>query len=287
MLQPDVASVLRLAKEAIIAWHLEGTIAQWNPSAERLYGYLADEIIGQSISRLLPVGDPDELTLMAERVRRGETIEDFETRSLRKDGRTIEVSLTLSPIRDEIGKVVGVLCLGVDVSEHNRLVRAERDQFFLAALISSAEDAIVSKTLQGIVTSWNPGAEKLFGYTAAEMLGRPIALLVPSDHPDEEPQILERIRRGERIEHYETHRVRKDGRIIDVSLTVSPIKDRMGHLVGGSKIARDITDRKRFEKAELDQLFLASIVSPRRFVQQSESTRRDRRRAEVAKPIVR
>jgi PAS domain S-box-containing protein len=261
MLQPDVASLLRLAKEAIIAWHLEGTIAQWNPSAERLYGYLADEIIGQSISRLLPVGDPDELTLMAERVRRGETIEDFETRSLRKDGRTIEVSLTLSPIRDEIGKVVGVLCLGVDVSEHNRLVRAERDQFFLAALVSSAEDAIVSKTLQGIVTSWNPGAEKLFGYTAAEMLGRPIALLVPSDHPDEEPQILERIRRGERIEHYETHRVRKDGRIIDVSLTVSPIKDRLGHLVGGSKIARDITDRKRFEKAERDQLFLASIVS--------------------------
>src|ERR1044071_121133 len=109
MLQPDVASLLSLAKEAIIAWHLEGTIAQWNGSAERLYGYLAEEIIRQSVLRILP--DNDELTLMAERVRRGETIEDFETRATRKDGRTIEVSLTLSPIRDEIGKVVGVLCL--------------------------------------------------------------------------------------------------------------------------------------------------------------------------------
>ena len=210
MLQPEVASVLQLAKRGHYCVAPGRYDCPMEPSAEQLYGYLAEEIMGQSISRLLPGGDSDELTLMAERVRRGETIEDFETRSIRKDGRTIEVSLTLSPIRDEIGKVVGVLCLGVDVSEHRRLVRAERDQFFLAALVSSAEDAIVSKTLQGIVTSWNPGAEKLFGYTAAEMLGRPIALLVPSDHPDEEPQILERIRRGERIEHYETHRVRKD-----------------------------------------------------------------------------
>jgi len=119
---------------------------------------------------------------------------------------------------------------------------------FFQAIVESAEDAIISKTLDGIISSWNPGAERLFGYSASEVIGRPITILIPSDHPDEEPRILERLRRGERIEHYETRRVRKDGTLIDISLTVSPIIDDDGHIIGASKIARDITQRKRLEE---------------------------------------
>ena len=120
----------------------------------------------------------------------------------------------------------------------------------LAAIVESAEDAIISKTLEGIVTSWNAGAQRMFGYTADEIIGRPITVLIPPGHSDEEPQILSRLRRGERIEHYETQRVRKDGSIIDLSLTVSPIRDRSGKIIGASKIARDISDRKRWEENE-------------------------------------
>src|SRR2546423_10422999 len=118
---------------------------------------------------------------------------------------------------------------------------------WLAAIIESAEDAIISKTLDGIITSWNRGAERLFGYTAEEIIGKPVVILIPPDHEDEEPGILERLRRGERIEHYETQRVHKDGTLVEVSLTVSPIKRADGTIIGASKIARDITKRKQAE----------------------------------------
>lgn len=136
-----------------------------------------------------------------------------------------------------------------NLPESNELAQA-----FLAAIVESAEDAIVGKTLEGIVTSWNQGAEKVFGYTAEEMVGRSITTLIPPDHPNEEPTILERICRGERVEHYETKRIRKDGQIIDVSLTISPIRNRVGTVVGASKIARDITERKLVEAREREAL---------------------------------
>jgi PAS domain S-box-containing protein len=127
----------------------------------------------------------------------------------------------------------------------------------LAALVESSDDAIVSKTLDGIVTSWNRSAERLFGYAAAEMIGRPIALLAPAGREDEMPAILERIRRGERIERLETVRRRKDGSLVEVSLTISPIRDARGRLAGASKVARDITERRRAERERelrLDEL---------------------------------
>ncbi len=123
--------------------------------------------------------------------------------------------------------------------------RPEIAPYWLAAVIESADDAIISKTLDGIITSWNKGAERIFGYMAEEMIGKPISLLIPPDHLDEEPAILARLRRGERMEHYETVRVRKDGEQINISLTVSPIRQSDGQIIGASKIARDITERKR------------------------------------------
>jgi PAS domain S-box-containing protein len=131
---------------------------------------------------------------------------------------------------------------------------------FLASIVSSADDAIISKDLRGIVTSWNPAAEKMFGYAAEEMIGQPVLKLIPSDHPDGEPQILARIRRGGRIEHYESERRCKDGRIINVSLTISPIRDRMGRIIGASKIVRDISERRRWRTAEAAESFLGALV---------------------------
>ena len=112
----------------------------------------------------------------------------------------------------------------------------------LAAIVQSSEDAIISKTLDGIVTSWNPGAEKLFGYTAEEMIGQPILKILPPDRLNEEPAILERIRKGERVEHFYTIRRTKQGKLVDISLTISPIKDAQGRIIGASKIARDVTE---------------------------------------------
>jgi PAS domain S-box-containing protein len=119
----------------------------------------------------------------------------------------------------------------------------------LGAIVSSSDDAIISKTLEGIITSWNAGAQRIFGYAAEEAVGRPITILIPSDRQDEESRIIERLRRGKSIHHFETVRLRKDGRQIDVSLTISPIKDADGRIIGVSKIARDITERKRAAEA--------------------------------------
>jgi PAS domain S-box-containing protein len=127
--------------------------------------------------------------------------------------------------------------------------RAEVMQAYLAAIVESSDDAIVSKTLQGIITSWNTGAERLFGYTASEIIGQPITTLIPPDRQEEEVEILKKLSRGERVDHFETVRLKKDGTTVDVSITISPIKDENGRIIGASKVARDISERKRIEKA--------------------------------------
>jgi PAS domain S-box-containing protein len=119
----------------------------------------------------------------------------------------------------------------------------------LASIVESSDDAILSKDLDGTILSWNSGAERLFGYRPEEVLGKSVTILIPDDHRDEEPRILERIRRGERVTPYETVRRRKDGSLIDISLTVSPVRDSAGRVVGASKIARDITERKQAQQA--------------------------------------
>jgi PAS domain S-box-containing protein len=128
------------------------------------------------------------------------------------------------------------------------LLGGELAPYWLSAIIESADDAIITKTLEGIITSWNKGAERIFGYTAEEVTGKPVTILIPADHTDEEPVILARLRAGERVEHYETVRVRKDGTLVDISLTVSPIRGPKGQIIGASKIARDITDKSRAER---------------------------------------
>jgi PAS domain S-box-containing protein len=149
-----------------------------------------------------------------------------------------------TPIFNTSGVFVGAVNMLVDISERKR---AEEATQRLASIVDSSDDAIVSKDLNGIITSWNKGAERIFGYMAEEIIGKSIKILIPPDNQDEENTILERIRRGERIEHYETIRQRKHGSLISISLTVSPLRNTQGKIIGASKIARDITERKRSE----------------------------------------
>ena len=238
-----LASLVNSSDDAIDSKTLDGTITSWNPAAEQMYGYSANEIIGKNISMLSHPDRPEEMDEILQRIRNGERVEHYETVRVRKDGRRISISLSVSPILDDAGKVVGVSSIARDVTE-----RTGATKTLLASIVNSSDDAIDSKTLDGIITSWNPAAERMYGYSADEILGKNISMLSHPDRPEEMDEILEQIRNGERVEHYETVRVRKDGRTISISLTVSPILDDTGKIVGVSSIARDITERKRADE---------------------------------------
>ena len=239
-----LAAIVESTDDAIISKTLDGIIKSWNPGAQKLYGYSAEEMIGRSISILVPSDRPDELPQILAEIKQGGRIDHYETIRVRKDGERIDISLTISPVRDASGMVIGASTIARDVTERKQ---AEMAVSRLAAIVESSHDAIIAKTLEGVIVSWNKGAELIYGYTEQEVIGRPISVLVPPDRPDEVPQILERLRKGEQLDHYETVRVTKDGRRIDVSLTISPIRSASGEVTGASVIARDVTERKQME----------------------------------------
>jgi two-component system, chemotaxis family, CheB/CheR fusion protein len=249
-----LAAIVQNSQDAIIGKTLDGIVTSWNEAAERIFGYSAEEMIGQSITKVIPADKLDEEVYILGRLRRGEAVQHYEAERVRKDGRRIIISLTSSPIRDAQGFVVGASKIARDVTERKE---AEEAQLRLAAVVESSDDAIVTKTLDGVITSWNQAAERMYGYTAAEAIGKPVTMLIPRDRLDEEPAIIERLRKGEKINHYETVRQRKDGTRLDISLTVSPIKDASGRVVGASKVARDITGRKQADEARFR---LAAVV---------------------------
>jgi PAS domain S-box-containing protein len=189
---------------------------------------------------------PHAETPMAQVLNGAAPIRNQEVVIERRDGSRIILRINIDPLYDIKGRLSGGISVFEDVTD---LKQAEQASQRLAAIVESSGDAIVSKDLNGVIASWNQGAERLFGYTAEETIGKPVTLLIPPERHDEEQSILERIRRGESIEHFETVRRRKDGSLLDISLTVSPIRDTRGNIVGASKIARDITRRKRVEVA--------------------------------------
>ncbi|HET9652069.1 MAG TPA: PAS domain-containing sensor histidine kinase, partial [Usitatibacter sp.] len=250
-----LAAIIESAEDAIVGKGLDGIVRSWNPAAERLFGYAASEMVGASILRIIPPELHDEERRIIAKISGGERIERYETTRLRKDGRRIQVSLTISPVRDEAGHVVGASKIVRDITATRN---GEQALAQLAAIVESSDDAIIGKDLRGIVTSWNRAAEKLYGYSASEMVGYSALRIVPPGMEDEEDRILETVGHGERVEHYETVRRAKDGRLIEVSLTVSPIRDARGAIIGASKVAREIGTQRAAQRA---QAMLAAIVA--------------------------
>ena len=243
-----LSAIVDSSDDAIISKDLNGIITTWNKSAERLFGYTTAEAVGQAVAALLvPADRQEEEREFLSRLQRGECIDHFETKRRRKDGSLLDVSLTISPVKDARGNIVGASKIARDITDR---LQKERAALLFSAIVDSSDDAIISKDLNGIITTWNKSAERLFGYTAAQAVGQSVAtLLIPADRQDEEPEILSRLRRGERVDHFETKRRRKDGSLLDISLTISPVKDARGNIVGASKIARDITAQVRNREA--------------------------------------
>ena len=246
-----LASLLTLSSEAMLVWDLDEGIEFWNSGAERLYGFTSEEVVGRASHALLQTKFPVEFIELITWLR-NERHWSGELRHICKDGHEVIVESRLQLLSG--GTVIEV---NRDVTERKQieaeLRKTEEQLHFLGTIVQSSDDAIVSKNLDGIVTSWNKGAERVFGYTAEEAIGQPITIVIPQDRRDEERTILTRIRRGERIEHFETVRQRKRGSLIVVSLTISPIKNTDGKIVGASKIARDITEQKRSQE-QIDTL---------------------------------
>ena len=385
-----LAAIVESSNDAIVSKTVQGVIRSWNPGAERLFGYRAEEAIGRRITMLFPADRLHEEAEFMRRIQRGDRIDRYETIRIRKDGTPVPVSVTLAPIANPGGSIVGVAKIARDitkqreaerqlradelllritlrsigdavvttdgegrvtflnpVAEHltgwatsdalgraledifvivnettgvateNPVMRAlregtvvglanhtvliardgtrrpiddsaapirddtgrpfgavlvfrdvterrrrERDLQLLAAIVTSSDDAIVSKTLDGTITAWSPGAERIFGWIRAEAIGQNIRLIIPPDRWAEEDALLDSIRRGERIESLETVRVAKDGRRIDIDLTVSPVRDRdgAGEVVGASKIARDISERRRADETRAGLLSRAEAA---------------------------
>ena len=366
-----LSAIIESCDDAIISKDLEGMITSWNPAAERIFGYTAAEAVGQPILMLVPRERTAEEADILARIRKGERIQHRQTVRRRKDGTLVDISVTISPIRDSSGAIIGASKIARDLAEERRTldrlavaeerfrvtlasigdaviavdlnsritfinkvaeeltgwreadalgkplsvvfniigeltrrpaenpvakvlrvgkvvglanhtaliardgteraiadsaapIRDTADQTFgvvlvfrdvsgtrtaelalarLAAIVEHSDDAIISKDLHGIITSWNKAAERIFGYTAAEAVGRLITMLIPPNRQDEEQDILRRLRRGELVDHFKTVRITKHGKLIPISVTISPIRDSSGDIVGASKIARVISEQ--------------------------------------------
>jgi PAS domain S-box-containing protein len=216
-----------------------------NPAFLAATGLAMEQVVGKRLQEVIPTASvPLVLERYATAIRERRTVRWEETSEYRAGRKVGLVSVT--PIFDASGS-----CINLIGTVHDITQRKQEEEFRarLAAVVESSDDAIVSKTLEGIITTWNIGAQRIFGYEADEVINKPITLLIPAERLDEEARIIERLKRGERIEHFETVRMHKDGTPLDISLSVSPIKDSTGRVIGAAKIARDITMRKRLEQA--------------------------------------
>src|SRR5215469_7661785 len=262
MLSP---AILEAMPDAVVAVNHQGVIIQTNSQTEAMFGYTRDELVGQRIEILVPerqrgTHDQHRAEFHARpKIRRMGSGLDLYGR--RRDGSELPVEISLSPIAK--GDSMVVLSVIRDISERKRIEedlrraneeldrrksRELRDsQNRMALIVDSSQDAIIGKNLDGIVTHWNKGAEAMYGYSALEMVGRPVSILCPPDRADEIPAILDKIRHGQKVDYFESLRATKDGRRLNVSVSISPIYDAEGKVVGASAIARDVTAQRKTE----------------------------------------
>jgi PAS domain S-box-containing protein len=244
--------------DAVVVTDAAGAVTFLNPVAAELTGWKSEEAAGQPLERVFKIINEvtrEDFENPVARVFRERRVVELanHTALVAKDGREVPIEDTAAPIRGRDDVISGAVLVFRDVTEARRADEARRR---LAAIVESSDDAIIGQTLDGHIASWNRGAERLYGYSAAEVVGKSLAVLVPPDHPDEIPALTERLARGEHIDHFETQRVRKDGTRVDVSLTISPIRDSDGNVIGASKIARDISARKEEDRRKTEFLAL-------------------------------
>jgi PAS domain S-box-containing protein len=283
------ATTLTSIGDALIATDREGKVTFMNPVAEKLTGWSQQEARGVPLE--IPFKIVNELTRAVAENPVNKVLETGvvvglanHTVLIAKNGTETPIDDSAAPIRHSDGRLTGVVLVFRDVTARRA---AELTSRRLAAIVENAEDAIIGKALDGTIQTWNRGAERIFGYTAAEVIGKPIQLLLPTDRLDKEKEILERIDRGEPIQHFDTRRICKDGRELDVSLSVSPVRDRSGKIVGTSKILRDISVQKETEKAlrESEEALRKSqerLASQAQELEQTVAARTEQLRATIA-----
>ncbi len=250
-----LAAIVECSDDGIVSTGADGRITAWNRGAEKLFGYSAAEAIGKPFTITVP---PDMREIAGAMVRELYEHPDrpnrVEVPCQRKDGSLVDVSLVAFAVRDHSGKVLGASAVHRDISERRR---AQREQAMLAAIVESSQDAIISEGPDLTIRSWNAGAERLYGYSAHEAVGRPLTMLAPPDRVEELKQIIQRALKGEVIREYETLRRHKDGRLIEVSLSEAPVREANGRIAGVGAIERDISERVRARKLEAQ---MAAIV---------------------------
>lgn len=244
--------MLQALPVAVYTTDAEGRIDFYNSAARELFGCHLEPATGRQCAawQILATDGtplPHEDSPVALALRQGRTVKGTEAVVERPDGTRVPVAVYASPLRDAEGRIVGAISLLVSTADH---AVADLTAAQLAAIVQGSDDAIVGKTLEGIVQTWNDGATRIFGYEPEEIIGQSITRIIPPELHDEEREILAKLRRGERVEHFETTRITKDGRRLAMSLSVSPVRDRTGTVVGASKIGRDVTERKRAEELQ-------------------------------------
>ena len=255
-----LAAIVSTSDDTIISKTLEGIITSWNTAAQLMFGYTKEEVIGKHISILIPKERLPEEDLILGQIAQGNKVDHFETIRLAKNGTEIPISLSVSPVMDSSGRIIGASKIARDISDKRR---SDEKTAMLAAIIDTSDDTILSKSLNGIIQSWNKSAERMFGYTEEEMIGKHISLIIPPSRLKEEEYIIGQIAQGKPVEHFETVRVTKSGREIPISLSVSPVKDSSGKVIGASKIARDISAQKLAEetsKRYTDRLEIINLM---------------------------
>ncbi|HXR94739.1 MAG TPA: PAS domain S-box protein [Rhizomicrobium sp.] len=247
-----LASIVESSHDAIIGVDLKNLVTAWNAAAERIFGYRSDEIVGRPVATLFPPNRRDSELQLIQRVARGETLTHYRTQRVRKDGAILDVSLSLSPIRDADGIIIGASKIVDDVTDEilneRRMRRLEAHRDYLADLVESSNDAIVAGTLDGRIASWNKAAEKMFGYTAGEVVGLSLSVLSPADRRQEADERFQRLMAAGEAIHYETTLLRKDGTPMLTSVAASLVYTRSGEVRGASAIMRDITEERATEE---------------------------------------
>lgn len=238
-------SLVLMSNDAIMTKSLDGTVLSWNPAAERIFGYAPDEMIGQKMLRIFPPERHAEEEHILQQIAAGERIEHFKTQRLRKDGRLIDISVTLSPICDDSGRVVAASKIARDITQQ---VVVEQEIAQYKAMIDGSDDGIISKDRSGVIRTWNKAAERIFGYTAEEAVGQHVRLLFPTERWHEEDKLINTVLAGETVRHFRTTRVTKSGQRIFVSVSLSAIRNGAGDILGFSKIVRDLTQEIRQEQ---------------------------------------